>query len=194
MKMKVELKSDWLITQIELLKSIYGYEMSEVNQELGSIDYVTSGDGREKKLLRVVIDQGVNISKANTDTIRTTIEFLENEGYDEALILAEEVTQGAKSLLRKKKEINYISNSMDRQYSIIELLDAIQKITRKLCKLRCGKIPKTKKDCKGYQDSGYSCPIRRVSDDADFHAERRWMQLMVNDFSKLISLQRKMNE
>ena len=192
--MEVEFKSDWLVTQIELLKAIHGYEKNGVNDEIGSIDYVVSGDGNEKKLLRVIINPKAYSSKANTATIRTTKEFLESENYDEAVILAEEVTKGAKSLIREKKNLHYISTGLERPYSITELIYAIQKKTGELCKLRCGKVPKTEKDCKGYQDGEYTCPVRRVSDDADFHADRRWLQLLTDDFSKLANLCRELNK
>ena len=49
--MEVEFKSDWLVTQIELLKAIHGHEKNGVNDEIGSIDYVASSDGDEQKLL-----------------------------------------------------------------------------------------------------------------------------------------------
>ena len=193
LKMEVEFKSDWLVIQIELLKAIHGYEKNGVNDEIGSINYVASGDGDEKKLLRVIIDRKDNISKANTDTIRTTIEFLENEDYDKAVILSEEFTEGAKSLIRKKKNLNYIFPEL-HPHSIPDIVYATQIKTGELCKLRCGKVPKTERDCKGYQDGEYTCPVRRISDDADFHAERKWLQLLMNDFSKLVTLWRELIE
>ncbi len=192
--MEVESKSDWLVTQIELLKAIHGYEQNGVNDEIGSIDYVASGDGDEKKLLRVIIDHKANRSKANTDTIRTINEFLDKENYDEAVILAKEVTQGAKSLIRGKKNLHYISLGLERPYSISELIYAIQEKSSELCKLRCGKVPKTEKDCNGYQDGEYTCPVRRISDDADFHADRKWLKLLMNDFSKLTNLWKELDK
>jgi len=55
-KTDVELKSDWQDLQVELQKSLHGYEAAEVNEEIGSIDYVTGKDSEEKKLLRVIVD------------------------------------------------------------------------------------------------------------------------------------------
>lgn len=186
-KMEVDLSSDWLVTQIELLKSLHGYEMKGINDEIGSIDYVASG-GNEKKLLRVIIDPKFNVSKADMDTTRKTIALLEEEDYDEAVILAEGVTHGAKKLIVEKKGLNYISPDLKHPHSISELLYAIQEKMWELCELRCGKVPKTESDCKR------SCPVRQISDDADFHAERRWLWLLMNGFSKLVTLQREMNE
>jgi len=186
--MEVELKSGWLVHHIELLKCLHGYEMKGVNDKIGSIDYVASGANQEKKLLRVIINP-----KAFTEKITKTINFLEKEEYDEAVILAKEFTTGAKNLI-KKKSLNYISSEMECPYSLSELIYAIQKKTRELCKLRCGKAPMSESDCKGYQDGKYTCPVRRSSDDADFHAGRKWMQLLMNDFPRLVTLQREMNE
>jgi len=192
--MEVEFKSDWLVTQIELLKALHVYEKNGFNNEVGSIDYVSSVGGAEKKLLSVIIDPKANVSKANTDTIKTINEFIDNENYDEAVILAEEVTKGAKSLIRDKKNLRYISPDLKSPYSISELIYAIQKKSGELCKIRCGKVPESEKDCKGYQDREYTCQIRSISDDADFHADRKWLQMLMNDFSKLVTLERGFNK
>jgi len=49
-------------------------------------------------------------------------------------------------------------------------------------------------ECKGYQDGEYSCPVRRISDDVDFHTEKRWAKLLMIDFTKLVTLRREMDE
>ena len=192
--MEVEFESDWLATQIELLKALHGYVKDGIDDKVGSIDYVAGGDVHGKKLLRVIIDQKADVSRAFTDTVRATIEFLKDEDYDEAVIIAEEFTQGATNLLRNESDLDFISMRQEHQYSISELLEAIQKYSIELCKLRCGNVPESENDCQGYRDREYSCSIRRISDDADFHAERRWLQLLINDFSRLIELRRGMSK
>jgi hypothetical protein len=192
--MVVESGSDWLVTQIELLKALHGYVKDGVDYKVRSIDYVAGGDIHGKKLLRVITNQNSDVSRAFTDTVRATIEFLKDEDYDEAVILAEEFTQGATNLLRNESDLDFISRRVEHHYSISELLEAIQKYSIELCKLRCGKVPESEKDCHGYRDREYSCSIRRISDDADFHAERRWLQLLINDFSRLIKIRREMRK
>jgi hypothetical protein len=54
--------------------------------------------------------------------------------------------------------------------------------------LRCGKVPLTEKDDIGYQDGEYTFPVRLTSDDSDFYATRRWLKLLMIDFSKLVAL------
>ena len=193
-KMEVEFKSDWLATQIELLKALHGYAKDRIDEKVGSVDYVASGDIHGKKLLRVIITKKSDVSRAFTDTIRATIKFLKDEEYDEGVILAEEFTQGATNLLRNESHLDFISMREEHKYSISELLEAIQKYSVELCILRCGKVPESENDCQGYRDREYSCSIRRISDDADFHAERGWLQLLINDFSRLIKLRREMSK
>jgi len=188
-KMEVELKSDWLVTQIEVLKCLHGYELKGVNDEIGILDYVASVANQERRLLRVMTNP-----KVYTDEITRTINSLEKENYDEVVILANDFTKGAENLIEKKERLSYISSDMGHQYSIFELNYAIEKKTWELCKLICGKPPKSESGCKGYQYGEYTCKVRRISDEADFHSGRKWLWLVMNDFSKLVALQREMDE
>lgn len=191
MKMEVELKSEWLVNQIELMKTLHGYKRERINDDIGSIDYIASTDDHGEKLLRVIIDPQSNVSKADMETARKILESLEKEDYDEAIIMAEEFTEASKRLLRENK-INYISPDKKPRYSIFELMDAIQMVTYELCSGKCGKVPTSSSDCNGYQDHKYTCPVRSISDNADFHAERGWLWLLEKDFSQLVKLREEM--
>jgi uncharacterized protein YqgV (UPF0045/DUF77 family) len=185
-EMEVEIRSDWLINQTEFLKTLHGYEKHGVNYEVGSIDYVTSDEGDERKLLRVIKDPKNYTSKATADTIKTTINFLENEDYDDTLILSEKFTEVAKRLIRKEENLDYISPESPPD-SISDIIYAVQMKTRELCKVTCGKVPETEKNCKGFVDGEYNCQVRRISDDADFHTEKKWQQMLMKDFFKLVA-------
>ena len=163
-----------------------------VNEDAGIVDYVAENDDEERKLLRVIVDPQFHASKAYFDTTRKTLEAVENGPYDEATIIAQSFTKASKNLVNKEENLEYVSPEHE-PYSLIELIEAIQSQTRELCEARCGGFPKRAEDCKGYQDVEYTCPVRRVSDDADFHAERGWLKLLMNDFSRLVTLRREMN-
>lgn len=193
MKMEVELKSDWLVNQIELMKTLHGYEMEGINTEIGSIDYIASGDDDEEKLLRVIIDPWLNAGKLDFKKTTKIVESLEKEDYDEVVIMAEEFTEASLRILRENN-IDYLSPTMKPRYSIFEVMDAIQRLTHELCRAKCGKVPTREGDCKGHQEGEYTCPVRLVSDNADFHAERKWPWLLKKDFSQLVNLRREMNE
>ena len=192
-KMDVKFKSDWLVTQIELLKALHGYDMKGINNKIGCIDYVADSEAHRKKILKVMFDPQSKESKAIAETMTRTVEHLEGSDYEEVVVLAEEFTNVAKKRLIKKN-IQFISPDGAPRFSISELLATIQKQVHELCKARCGKVPMSESDCKGHRDGKYTCLVRRMSDDSDFHAERRWLKMLMNDFSKLVMLRREMKE
>jgi len=189
--MGVELKSNWQDTEVELLRSLHGYELADFNEEMGCVDYITAGDGEGKKLLRVVVDSGLTASRATFEIATKTLESVEGGSYDAAIIVAEGFTSASKRLARKEGGLDCVSPD-NEHHSLIDLIEAVQRETQRLCELRCGKFPASAEDCRGYRDGEYTCPVRRVSDDADFHVERRWPTLLKKDFSKLVELRREM--
>lgn len=199
--MEVEPKSDWMVNQIELMKAIHGYEREGINEEIGSIDYVASGDGQGEKLLRVIPEPEPNPSRVYFEMTTRIVESLEKEDYDEVVIMAEDFTDASKKLLREEN-IEYMTPDTRPRYSIFELIDAIHRVTYELCRAKCGRVPMSEVDCEGYQPSvrkghqagKYTCPVRLISDNADFHAERGWKWLLKKDFSQLVTLRKEVNE
>jgi hypothetical protein len=184
-KMKDLIGPHWLETEIELMKTIEGYEKKGSNKKSGIIDYV-SDEG--EKLLRVLLNKKPRGSKAITETVKNAIDSMEEGGYEEAFIIAEEFTYGAKKLIRDTERLGYISRDQGSPHSFTDILSAIQSKMIELCESKCGKYPSTEDECKGYRHGKYSCVVRKISDDADFHAERGWISLLYSDFSKLIKI------
>lgn len=192
-KLEDNLYSNWIKTQIELMKVIHGYEFKDTNNEVGSIDYVLKEKGEGVKLLMIISDKKSGKSKATHKKTKKTIESLENEGYSEILIVAEEFTRGAIKLIEEREDMDYLSPDVWQPHSLPEMVQAIQKKTEELCKLICGKVPTTEEECKGYHKDGivsrYTCEVRLVSDKSDFHAKMGWTPLLIDDFKKLIDIQ-----
>ena len=177
--------SRWMAIQVALLENIHGYDEIVSNDEIGSVDYI-KGKGKKKKLVRVIKHR-----KGISDKIRETIKSMDEEGYKEVKIITANLTDNAKKLILEKNDLGFITKDRRTPYSISELYYAIQVMVDKLCKSICGKIPKTDKDCKGYHQGKYSCMVRVISDNADFHAERHWLSMLYDDFSKLLDIKKK---
>jgi len=191
--MQIEYKSDWMSPTVELLKCLGEINQPNRNEEIGSIDYVIE-DEKGKKLIRAMVDDNNSAAPAYVDTIRATITELENEKYDEALILSKRITNSAHDIVSHQDNLNVITPKMKHNFSLIEILSAIQKKTRDLCILKCGKAPETKEDCKGKTGRIYECDVRRVSDDATFHATMKWKDVLLEDFNNLCEIEKSMME
>ena len=186
--MSVPLRSDWQDLQVKLQKTLHGYELAKVNRDTGIVDYIAENNEEGKKLLRVIVDPQFNASKAYMETVTETLDNLEEGYYDEATIIADGFTKASRERIREEEDLEGISNKYKPSYSIVELYEAILKTTKELCEAKCGKFPTREEDCEGYQDGEYTCPVRRISDDVDFHVERNWNSLLMNDFSRLVDL------
>jgi hypothetical protein len=79
-------------------------------------------------------------------------------------------------------------------FSLVELLSAVQMKTVKLCQIKCGKAPEKREDCKGKKGREYFCDIRRISDDATFHATMKWKEVLQEDFNNLCEHEKTMLE
>lgn len=191
--MEFKLKSDWQEVQVELLKNLHGYEFKDIDDDAGYVDYVAEGEGDERKLLRVIVGPKHRASRAFVRTVENTLEKLEGDDYDEVTLMAKSFTSASKRMVGEEDDIEMISPRASL-YSITEVYGAIQGLTASLCETKCGGLPDTEEDCEGFVDGEYRCDVRRVSDDSDFHARMGWLRLLMNDFSRLIELQRELDQ
>ena len=189
--MEIEYESDWMSPTVELLKCLGEINKPEINEEMGSIDYVIN-EGDKKKLIRAMVDENQNSAPAYVDTIRAPINELEEEKYDEALILSKRITDSAHDIVTQQDNLDVITPKMKHIFSLVEVLSAIQKKTRDLCVIKCGKAPETREDCQGKKGRTYTCDIRRISDDATFHATMKWKDVLFEDFYNLCAIEKEL--
>jgi hypothetical protein len=189
--MQIEYESDWMSPTIELIKCLGEMNQPKFNEEMGSIDYIVN-EGHKKKLIRVMVDEKQKTTPVYVDTIRAIIIELEEKKYDEALILSKRITDSAHEIVALQENLHVITPNMKNIFSLVEVLSAIQKKTSDLCILKCGKAPETKEDCTGKTGRNYSCDIRRISDDATFHAKMKWKDVLIEDFYNLCEVEKNM--
>jgi len=189
--MLIEYNSDWIAPTVELIKCLRATDEPMINDEMGSIDYVIE-DKDGKKLIRVLVNEENRMAPAYVDNIRAIIMDLDEKKYDEALILTNRITNSAYELVAERENLEVITPTMKNNFSLKELLSAVQMKASKICEIKCGKAPETKEDCKGKNGKEYDCEIRRISDDAKFHATMKWEIVLLEDFNNLCELEKTM--
>jgi hypothetical protein len=186
--MQIEYNSDWISPTIELMKCLEAIDSPTINMDFGSIDYVVDNKNG-KKLIRVMIKDNNQAAPVYINTIRGTIEELDEEKYDEAVILTKSITNAAYDIVTQQKNLEVMTPNTKHSFSLIEILSAIEMKTRVLCRVKCGNPPETRDDCSGKNGRQYSCDLRRLSDDATFHATMKWKNVLLNDFYNLCELE-----
>ena len=134
----------------------------------------------EKVLLRIVESKSKS-GFVGVDAVREMLEALEREDYDKGVLLAKKFTVAAKRELMEN-DILRISESHTPRFKPERLYLTINNYVNDLCKAKCVKIPKKESDCKG------DCGIRIISDNASFHFEQGWINLMKKDLKQLLSM------
>ena len=185
----IELEDEWFIEKAELIMAMRGYEKAERRRWDEGIDYVASHPKSDDKiLLRVVTEPKSSSGAVGTEVVKEMIETMKGEDYDEGVLISKRFTQGAKKEMRREG-IQMISQKLTLRFEPMKLYATMQQYVNGLCKTKCGRVPKRESDCKGKDSNGhYSCKVRLISDNASFHFERGWINLLQGDFERLIAV------
>jgi hypothetical protein len=186
--MDIELDSEWQSKILELMKTLHGYDDPELNPNTGCVDFQKIGEDG-KKILRLIINENFESAPIYVKTVDTALETLDETDTDELLLLGKRITSASRRIMREEEDMDYLTPKTSPHYLVSELAYAVQHKTMKLCKKKCGKIPRSEEDCKGFQDDEYNCVIRRISDDATFHAEMNWNSVLRKDFEYLVKIE-----
>ena len=117
------------------------------------------------------------------------IDFLETKEYDKGILVGKKFTDGAKKEM-KQANIELFSENYSSNFKLERVYSTICIYVEKLCKAKCGKIPIKDSQCNGFVDGNYSCVVRLVSDNADFHYEKEWLSFLERDLVKLLTIEK----
>lgn len=186
--MRGELKDEGLIERAELVMAIREYDNKKRRRWEGGIDIIVSPVSSDDRILMRVINKSRSKSGiVGIDAVREMSEFLERNGYDGGFLVGKRFSNAAREEM-SREGIEVISEKLMPSFKPQRLYFSVSKIVEKLCKAKCGRVPMEESDCKGYSKGSYSCKIRLISDDASFHFERGWTNLLQNDIKRLLAI------
>jgi hypothetical protein len=186
--MKIKLNKGELFEKAELVMAVKGYEIEEKQKWDKGIDYIiTQEKSDDKVLLRVITKPKTKSGIVGIDAVREMRKTMKNDDYSEGILLSKSFSQSAEVEMREEC-IQLISERVMPSFKPQRLYLAMLDYIDDLCQTKCGLIPKQDTDCKGISDDQYSCKIRLISDNASFHFEQGWTNLVQKDFEQLIAL------
>jgi hypothetical protein len=212
-----------LVEKAEDLVRARNYQIKNIEKNDHCVDVVsTLPKSKDEVLIRIITEANLDSGTIGKRFVEEMQESLEEEDYAKTILIGKRFTAGAKSDL-KKEDIEFIGKK-DAAVNLMissRLYPRIQAAVDSLCKAKCGKIPKSEKQCKGYNSdpkkcsacSGtgivkkenreykcsecngkkvepvYTCNIRLLSDNADFHLEKGWTALLQKDLEQVLRIQ-----
>lgn len=182
------------ITRAKLISAVRDYTKTKTNSKEKRVDFTVSPSDNDKKILiRAITEPKSKSGYISVDTVREMIDFLKRNNYDKGILIGNKFTAAAKREM-KNASIELVSDNYSPNFKLERLFSTISNYVEKLCKTKCGKIPLTDSDCKGFSDGNYSCDVRLISDNADFHHEKAWEDFLERDLIKLLTLEKELNQ
>jgi hypothetical protein len=145
------------------------------------VDIIASDMASNKKILLRIVESKSKSGFVGIDAVRKMVEAMDREDYDKGFLFGKRFTDAAKQELMQN-DIQRISEGYMPTFKPERLFLRINQYVNDLCKVKCGKIPEKESDCKG------DCRIRVISDNASFHFEQGWINLMKKDFKRLLAM------
>ena len=181
------------LKKAKLISVMRDYDQKLTKTRERGVDFTVSpSENDEKILIRVITEPKSKSGYISVDSVREMIDVLETKNYDKGILIGQKFTNGAKREM-KQANIELLSESFSPNFKLERLYSTIESYVEKLCKIKCGKIPTKDSDCNGFADGNYSCVIRLVSDNADFHYEKEWITFLERDLVKLLAIERELN-
>jgi hypothetical protein len=181
-------------SKAEIVMAVEDYECEKKRRLPEGIDLIAShGDADDKTLVRVITEPKSKSGFVGVNAVRKMDEILKTENYDNGILVSKRFTAAARKEMRQK-DIRMISEKFMPSFEPKKLYLKVQDYVDNICRAKCGKVPKKESDCKGSSESGYTCEVRLISDDALFHLEHRWRKLLQHDIKRLVALNAHLNK
>jgi hypothetical protein len=167
--------------EAELFMAMRNYSCEEREKWDKGVDIIALDTASNEKVLLRIVESKSKSGFVGIDAVRKMLEAMEREDYDKGFLFGKRFTDAAKQELMQN-DIQRISEGYMPRFKPERLYLRINQYVNDLCKVKCGKIPEKESDCKG------NCRIRIISDNASFHFEQGWINLMKKDLKQLLSL------
>ena len=168
----------------EFLIAVRNYKCEKREKWSGGIDFLASDVTSGEKVFLRLIEPKSKSGFVGADDVKNMLKVMKRKDCDRGVIISKRFTDAAAQEM-KFYNIQQVSDEYMPPMKSESIILTINDCINNLCKTRCGAIPLKESDCKGRLKERL-CRIRSISDDALFHYERGWIDLMKNDLRQLL--------
>ena len=150
-----------LLEKARIITEMRAFQIDDIQRNESFVDVSASkSDSDETMLMRIISNSKSKTITVGTQEVQQLVIKLNEEDYDKVILLGSRFTPSAIKELQendieyftKKQEILSSLNSL-QHYSIL------QNCVDKLCEMKCGHVPQSVEECKGYFEEEKPCAI-----------------------------------
>jgi hypothetical protein len=170
----------------ELIIAIKNYKCEKRVKRVGGVDFKASDIASEEKILLRAIEPQGKTGFIGIDDVKKMLKVMKRGDYHSGVLIGKRFTDAAVQEM-KQDNIQQVSDEYMPSFQPEKIYLTINDCVNNLCKAKCGIIPLKESDCKGHLKEEF-CRVRSISDNAFFHFEHGWIDLMKDDLKQLLSL------
>jgi len=176
-EMSIEDKAEFLI-------AVKNLKCEKREKRSDGIDFLASDIVSAEKVFVRVIEPRSKSGFVGADDVKTMLKVMKRKDYTRGVIIGKRFTEAATQEM-SSCNIQQVSDEYMPPVKSESILLTINDCVNNLCKTKCGTVPQKESDCKGRVKESV-CRVRSINDDALFHYERGWIDLMKNDLRQLL--------
>ena len=150
------------------------------------IDFMTSDVISDEKVFVRAIEPRSKTRFVGADDVKNMLKVMRRKDCARGIIIGERFTDAATKEM-SLCNIQQVSDEYMPPVKSENIITTINDCVNTLCKTRCGAATPKESDCEGRLEESL-CRVKSISDDALFHFERGWIDLMKNDLRQLLLL------
>jgi hypothetical protein len=178
-EMSVEEKAKFLI-------ALRNYKCGRGEKWSDGIDFVSFDVIADEKVFVRSIESRRRAGFVGADNVKSMLKVMMRKGCKRGVLVGKRFTAAASQEMGMFN-IEQVSDDYMPPFRAEDIMLTINNCADKLCRMNCGAVPLKKSDCKGSVEANL-CRVRLISDDALFHCEHGWMNLLKNDLRQLLFL------
>jgi hypothetical protein len=177
----------WMLSiedKTELIIAIRNYRCIKTKKMANCTDFTVLDTLNKKVLMRCIEPQGngyIGICE-----VKSMIELIKREDYNQGILISNRFTAAALDGMVVGK-IQKVSDEYMPPVETERLYLTIFNCISNQCKAKCGKIALKDSDCQEKLQKG-PCKIKSIANNALFHFEQGWIDLLQNDLKLALAL------
>jgi len=172
----------------ELLFVIKNLKVGKKEKWADGTDFVASDALANDKVLVRMVEPRNKSRFVGADDVKSMLKVMRSKDCERGIIVGKRFTEAAVEEMNLCN-IQQVSEEYMPPLASENVVLAINDNINSLCKTKCGMVPFNESRCKDRLKEN-PCRVKSISDDALFHYERGWIDLLKNDLRQLLLMNR----
>jgi len=166
--------------------ALRNYKCERKKKRNDGVDYSVVDSSSDEKILMRSMNPKTKAGFVSLDDVKKMLKDMKTQKCDRGVLISNRFTVAAAEEMALGK-IQQVSDGYMPPASPENIYNTLNDSVSNKCKEMCGAALSRHSECQSWKDDG-ECRVRTISNNASFHFERGWANLLNEDLRQLLSL------